>query len=175
MRLFYQFIATALLLICLTDGCNNLDRSFGCSGAQCNDSLTVKISPTDNLLSGRYSAEIVFSDDVSIVAEFELTSLDDRSNEFVHIIENESYLISWFMSDEFVDCLEITYLGRILADDSAMDYEFSEELTIYITKDNELIFSDHIAPDYYYYWCNQEYGKCDPRQNKNDEIEVIID
>ena len=172
-KLVFILVVTALVFICLAGGCG--DNSLTCTDVFCSDQLAVKIFPDENYITGRYSAEIVFSDDVSIVAEFELVPGDGGTDVTVQTIENESYTRSWFMSGELGDFLEISYWGDIPADSSARDYEFTNELTINITRDNALIFSDHIAPDYDYYWCNREYGKCDSRQNKEAEVEVTID
>lgn len=172
-KLFFISVVTALVFICLAGGCS--DDSLTCTNVFCRDELAVKIFPDENFLSGVYSAEIVFSDDVSIVAEFELVPADGGTDVTVRTIENESYARSWFLANELGDFLEITYWGDIPADDSARGYEFTDELTINITRDNKLILSDHFAPDYDYYWCNREYGKCDSRQNKEAEIEVTID
>jgi hypothetical protein len=172
-KLFFILEVTALVLMCLSGGCT--DDSLTCTNVYCSDRLTVKIYPDKSFVSGRYSAELVFLDDVSIVAEFELVPADGGTGVVVRVIENESYSQSWFMPDDFEDFLEITYWGDIPDDSSARGYEFTDELTINITRDDALIFSDYIAPDYDYYWCNREYGRCDPRQNKRAEIEVIID
>ena len=170
-----QLIIVTLLLICLQGGCNFND-SGSCTAMGCFDHLTVKILPTDNYLSGRYSAELVFSDDVSITAEFELVPEAINSpNLIIRVIQNDSYGTSWFLNDEMIGSLEIDYRGMILTDDSRTEYEFTDEATINVVRDGGLVTSEAIAPDYNYYWCNSEHGKCDSRQNKDGDIEITID
>ena len=179
---FFKSIIIAILTICLQVGCNNIHDSGYCTGVACNDSITAKVLPTDNYLPGRYSVELLFSDNESIIAEFELIPANENDNEstdtsnlMVQVIENGSYSISWFMFNEFEDPLEINYTGLILSGDFAQDYEFTEEVIVNVKRDGSLLLSESISPDYNYYWCNYEYGECDLRQNKEADIEVIID
>lgn len=174
----YLFTITALLTICLEVGCNNIGDSGLCTGVACYDAITVRLLPSDNYLPGKYSVELLFSDSESINAEFELTHVNENnntSNLMLLVIENDSYSTSWSMFREFEDPLEIHYSGRLISGDFAIDYEFTEEVTVNVKRDGNLLLSEQISPNYNYYWCNYEYGKCDPRQNKDADIEVLID
>jgi hypothetical protein len=174
----FRFILISLLLTCSQFGCNNITDSTTCSAALCHDVITAKLLPTENYLPGQYSVELIFSDGESIIAEFELIPVDENdntSNLMLHVIENDSYRTSWSMFDEFEDPLVIHYSGRLLAGDLFIDYEFTEEVTVNVKRDGNSLLSKQVSPDYSYYWCNSEEGKCDPRQNKDADIEVLID
>lgn len=160
--------------ICVLFGCS--DDSDTCTAVDCSDFISVNLSSNDTYVAGQYSAELVFSDDESIIAEFELVTTSDNPPDLsVIVVQNESYRTSWFMPEEFVDPLEIRYYGTLIKDNSSYDYEFTQEVTINIRKDGEVIVSEFITPDYDYYWCNYEYGECDDRENKSAEIDITID
>jgi hypothetical protein len=142
----------------------------------CRDSLTVRLSSNGTYVAGQYSAELVLSEDASILAEFELvTSNSNPSNLNIHVVMNDSYISSWSMSEEFHDPLLIYYYGSLLSDHSSYDYEFPQEVTMNIRKDGAVMVSESITPDYNYYWCNEEEGECDDRQNKNADVDMTVD
>jgi hypothetical protein len=162
------------------NGCGT-DSSGTCTDVACFDALAVKILMSESYSPGKYTAEILFSDDESITAEYEITMIEDSDSDgfnmdsfHVLAIQNDSYGISWWMNDGKMDTIEIQYWGRMVDGDFVYDYEFTDEITINIYKDDILIYSGLIAPIFNYYWCNQEAGKCDHRQNKDADFEVDI-
>ena len=158
-----------LILIGFNNGCGS-DSGF-CTQMVCSDSLIVRVLPTESYIPGNYSAELVFSDSVSIKADFEVIDVPSLS---ASAIPNDSYPTSWSIYDGLPNYVEIVYSGNIPSNDSFQDYEFTNDAQIQISRGGEIILSEVIVPNYNYYWCNQEAGKCDPRENKNAEIELTI-
>ena len=99
------FTLIVLLTLCLQVGCNKIGDSISCTAVACHDAIRVRLLPTDTYLPGTYSVALLFSDDESINAEFELAHVDendDTSDLLLQVIENESYATNWSMFNELV-------------------------------------------------------------------------
>lgn len=180
-KYLYTRIIISLFLIYIQIGCSNSTDSGFCTAMACNDTLNVRLLSTTNYIPGRYSVELAFPDNVSITAEFELILEEandgkavDSSELQLRVIQNDSYPISWNMYEPLSDSLDIDYFGIVIVNDIIQNYTFSERITINVFRDDEIIASMPIEPDYTYYWCNGQNGACDFQQNKDAEIELTV-
>lgn len=53
--------------------------------------------------------------------------------------------------------------------------ESPEDISLWVRSNDTLIGQETVHPDYNWYWCNAEYGKCDHKKNYRTEVTIIVD
>lgn len=181
------WMLTATLLFA---GCVSGDAKL-CTLAYCVDTVDVSLKSEDNgdYPVGVYAVKIIFADGVEIEAGFVVASNDtddfaeDAGDSGAVALGNriwksegtEGYPYSWdlVLNDEENIPVTIGFSGWLPREEGLLDYEFTDEFQLVITRDDVTIYSERVVPDYEFYWCNGS-SNCDRRENKSFEMEVSI-
>ena len=166
-RLPLYFIFTTLLI-----ACGIYEGEVACTSKGCIDSLSIRLIPENDsgIQNGKYLIVVDAAELGELQCSFDIEHGELLNDEAVYVPSYHDYIsdCATIDTDNFINIFfKFDFIG-----DNSKDSVEPELADVEISKDDSIIYSGELSPQYNRYWCNAK--GCDPRKNFSGVINVQL-